>query len=48
MAKGRAEGEKAKALAVAKNALQMGMGADDIAHLTGLGREEITRLADTL
>ena len=38
------KGEKKKALAVALNALKMGIPADDIARLTGLTFEEINRL----
>ena len=38
-------GEKRKALAIAQNALQMGMIIDDIVRLTGLSREEVENLS---
>ena len=40
----RDEGESAKAIAIAKNALQMGMAIDTIITLTELTREEIEGL----
>ena len=45
-AKGRAEGEKSKAVAIAKNALMMNMQVNDIAELTGFTREEIEALRE--
>ena len=38
-------GKKRKALAVARNALQMGIIIDDIVKLTGLTREEVENLS---
>jgi len=43
---GIAEGEKAKALAIARNALQMEIPVDVIIKLTGLTREEVEVLWD--
>jgi len=43
----RIEGEKAKALAIAKNALKMKIPIDDVIKLTGLTRKEIENLQDT-
>jgi predicted transposase YdaD len=34
-----------KALAIAKNALHMGMTISEVSQLTGLGEEEIRKLA---
>jgi hypothetical protein len=39
-------GEKAKAIAIAKNALQMKLLIDDIVKLTGLTRTEVEALRD--
>ena len=41
---GIAEGEKAKALAIAENALQMGMPIADISRLVGITEDEIKKL----
>ena len=41
---GIAEGEKAKALAIAGNALQMGMPIADISRLVGITEDEIKKL----
>ena len=41
---GKIEGEQAKAIAVARNALQMGMPVADISKLTGLAESEIRKL----
>ena len=41
---GRAEGEKAKAIAIARNAKQMGLTIENISLLTGLGLDEIETL----
>ena len=41
----RLRGQKRKALAIAKNALQMGIIMDDIVRLTGLTREEVESLS---
>ena len=41
---GKIEGEKAKAIAVARKALQMGMPIADISRLTGLDESEIRKL----
>ena len=43
-AKGKAKGEAAKALAIAKNAINMNMPVDTIMMLTGLTRDEIEGL----
>jgi predicted transposase/invertase (TIGR01784 family) len=42
---GKIEGEKQKALDIAKNALHMGMTISEVSQLTGLGEEEIRKLA---
>ena len=42
----RREGERAKAIAIAQNALQMNMPIDVVINLTGLNREEIEKLRD--
>ena len=44
MQKGKVEGEQQKALAVARNAFEMGMSIEDIARLTGLACDEINKL----
>jgi len=41
---GRAEGEKAKAIAIARNAKQMGLTIENISLLTGLAPDEIEAL----
>ena len=43
-AKGRAEGELGKALAIARNLKSMGLSLTDIAKATGLAKEEICKL----
>ena len=42
--KGRAEGEKLKSLAIARNLKQMGMSDADIASATGLSEKELAEL----
>jgi predicted transposase/invertase (TIGR01784 family) len=42
--KGRAEGEKNKAIEVARNLKAMGLSADDIVKVTGLTAEELKAL----
>jgi predicted transposase/invertase (TIGR01784 family) len=42
---GKLEGEKTKSIAIALNALQMGMTIADISQLTGLTEDEIRKLA---
>jgi predicted transposase/invertase (TIGR01784 family) len=42
--KGRAEGEKNKAIEVARNLKAMGLSADDIVKVTGLTAEELEAL----
>ena len=39
--KGRVEGEKRKAIAIARNLKSMGMSSSDISKATGLSEEEI-------
>ena len=44
-ARGEARGEKTKAIAIARNALHMGMAISDVSRLTGLTEDEIRQLS---
>ena len=44
LAEGRMEGRMEGALATARNALRMGLSAEDVAIMTGVSREEVERL----
>ena len=45
VAKGKIEGERNSKLAIARNALHMGMTIADISRLTGLAENDIRKLA---
>ena len=42
---GRAEGERAKQLEIAKNLIKLGLNIDDIVKATGLSKEEIEKIS---
>ena len=45
---GRVEGEKNKAIEIARNGLRKGLSVDDVAEITGLSIEEVVSLKENL